>query len=91
MFKVFNDDTPRVFSGLFTKNINVHDHNTRQATQFHVPIARTNYMSRAISVKGVSIWNKLSRRVNHDCSYLSFKISLKKFIINNPDIVPYIC
>ena len=91
MFKVYHNDTPRVFCNLFTRNFEVHNYGTRQATQFHVPNARTNYMKRAISVKGVCIWNKLSRKVNNDCSFLSFKISLKKYIISNSDIVTYVC
>ena len=91
MFKVFHRDTPKVFSSLFTRNSDIHDYETRQMNQFHVPAARTNYMLRSVSVKGVRIWNDLSDRINHDCSFLSFKISLKKYIINNPDFVTYIC
>ena len=91
MFKVYHKDTPMVFSSLFTKNCDIHNYETRQLNQFHVPFARTNYMLRSISVEGVRIWNMLSDRINHDCSYLSFKISLKKYIINNPDLVTYIC
>ena len=91
MFKVFHNDTPMVFTNLFTRNSHVHEYETRQRLQFHVPIARTNYMKRAISVKGVSIWNKLLNKVNHECLLLSYKIALKRYLINNTDIVTYIC
>ena len=91
IFKVFHRSTPDVFSKLFIRNSDIHDYETRQMNQFHVPVARTNYMSRSISVKGVKIWNNLSNKINHDCSFLSFKISLKKYIMNNPDLVTYIC
>ena len=89
MFKVFHEETPSVFCNLFTRNVEVHD-KTRQSDLFRVPKQRTNYMQRAISVKGVTIWNKLTRKLNNDCSLLSFKISLKKYIINNKNIVSYL-
>ena len=55
MFKVYHKDTPMVFSSLFTKNCDIHNYETRQLNQFHVPFARTNYMLRSISFKGVRI------------------------------------
>ena len=92
MFKVHHKETPTAFNKLFTKNSDIHSYATRQASQLHVPNAKTNYMRRAISVKGVSIWNTIvSQKINYDCSLLSFKISLKKYIMNNPNIVTYIC
>ena len=90
MFKVYHKNTPVVFSKLFVRNTDIHDHETRQAGHVHVPYARTNYMLNAISVKGVKVWNELYMKVNHDCSYLSFKIALKKYIINNSNIISYI-
>ena len=90
MFKVYHKNTPVVFSNLFVRNTDIHDHKTRQAGHFHVPYARTNYMLNAISVKGVKVWNELFVKVNHDCSYLSFKIALKKYIINNSNIISYL-
>ena len=91
MFKVHHKETPLVFRNLFTRNSDVHSYATRQASHFHVPKAKTNYMQRAISVKGVNIWNNISQKVSYNCSTLSFKIGVKKYIINNPSIVNYIC
>ena len=90
MFKVYHHMTPTVFSGLFIRNTEIHRYNTRQAEHFHVPQARTNYMLRAISVKGVNVWNKIHIKVNYDCSFVSFKLALKKCIINNPSLITYI-
>ena len=90
MFKVYHKITPVVFSNLFIRNTDIHDYETRQADQFHVPHARTNYMLNAISVKGVKVWNEVSTKVNFDCSYLSFKFALKKYIFNNPNIITYV-
>ena len=50
MFKVYHKTTPVVFQKLFIRNADIHDHETRQAELYHVPIARTNYMLNAIKV-----------------------------------------
>ena len=90
MFKVQKYLTPCVFSNLFVRNTEIHSYRTRQADQYHVPHARTNYMQNAISIKGANVWNKISQKVNYDCSYLSFKIALKKYIINNLSMISYV-
>ena len=89
MFKVYHRMTPKVFSDLFVRNVEIHNYETRQMNQFHIPFARTNYMQDAISIKGGMIWNKLDQKVNFDVSYLSFKIALKRYIISNPSIITY--
>ena len=90
MFKVFHKMSPSIFGNLFVRNTDVHSYETRLADHFHVPRARTNYMLNAISVKGVNVWNKICLKINFDCSFLSFKFGLKKYIFNNPTIITYI-
>ena len=93
MFKVYQDvNTPEVFRKLFKLNSDIHDHDTRQKHHFHVPSSKTNYMDRAISVKGVFIWNQLLKKdITLDCSYLSFKIPLKNYVRHNLELIEYIC
>ena len=86
MFKVFHKCVPSIFAGLFTYNHSVHAHQTRQSTKLHVPISRTRYMQRAISVKGVKIWNALSNHIDYNCSILCYKYRLKKYLIDVEDI-----
>ena len=81
MFKVFHKKVPSVFSGLFTYNYSIHSYQTRQSDNLHVPKARTLYLQRCISRKGVRIWNALSNRVDYDCSILCYKHRLKKYLI----------
>ena len=61
MFKVKQNICPTVLSNLFLENKNVHDHYTRQADQFHVPVAKRNYMQKIIRYKGVCIWKSARR------------------------------
>ena len=44
MFEVKHDCCPTVLSNLSRDNKSVHNHCTRQADQFHVPVAKRNYM-----------------------------------------------
>ena len=47
MFKVKHDCCPTVLSNLFRDNKSVHNYCTRQADQFHVPVAKRNYQKSA--------------------------------------------
>ena len=80
MFKVHHRIAPTVFLDLFKFNRDIHSYMTRQKDNIHVPIARTNYMLRSISVKGARIWNKYSDQINPDCSPLCHKIQMKRIL-----------
>ena len=86
MFKVWHCLIPESFTSLFVCNNAIHSYNTRQSLLFHVPKARTDYMKRAISNRGVHIWNYLCSKLSTDCSYLSFKQSIKRFLLINDDM-----
>jgi hypothetical protein len=69
---------------LFTKNLESHSHNTRKASNFHVPTAKpTKYQKRAHYI-GVTIFN-------HHPGYIKglinekqvFKNTLKRFLLDN--------
>ena len=57
MFKVWHNLVPTAFASLFARNNAMHDYNTRQQLEFRSPFAKTEYMKRAISIKGVKMWN----------------------------------
>ena len=82
MFKVFHKISPSVFTTLFTLNHAIHNYHTRQCLHFHVPIVRTEYMKKVISYNGVKIWNRFCDKFNLNCSFLSFKSALKKYLLS---------
>ena len=86
MFKVYDNSTPSIFSDLFKYNHTVHNYGTRQSYKFHVPIAPKDYLQRTIAVKGVRIWNTLYDLVPHDCSLITFKYHLRKYLQRVTDI-----
>ena len=89
MFRVKNLTAPSVLNELFTENKDMHDYNTRQKDEFHVPNATRNYLQRTISYKGVIIWNHISKYVAHDCSLLSFKCALRKHVTDNDTLLEF--
>ena len=89
MFRVKNLTAPSVLNELFTENKDVHDYNTRQKDEFHVPNATRNYLQRTISYKGVIIWNHISKYVAHDCSLLSFKCALRKHVTDDDTLLEF--
>ena len=81
MYKIYNQDFPRVFDGFFTYNYEVHGHNTRISDQI-----KSNMSVFGIKYHGVIVWNKiLNAKLNPDSSELSFKVMLKmkKCILQN--------
>ena len=82
MYKIYNQDVPHVFDDFFMYNYEVHDHDTRSSNYFHVPNIKSNLSAFGIKYHSVIIWNKiLKAKLNPDCSELSFKMMLKKSIL----------
>ena len=82
MYKVFHKTLPAIFDDFFKYNYHIHDHDTRTASHLHVPSASSNLSKAGIKYKGVIIWNKiLTVNINPDSSEQSFKVMLKKCII----------
>ena len=82
MYKIYNQDVPCVFDGFFTYNYEVHDHDTRISNHLHVPHIKSNLSAFGIKYYGVIVWNKIIyAKLNPDSSKLSFKMMLKKCIL----------
>ena len=87
MFKVKQNICLTVLKNLFLENKNVHDYYTRQADQFHVPVAKRNYMQKIIRYKGVFIWNYLSQLLDYDRSFISYKIAIRNHVVSDDAIL----
>ena len=83
MFKYQRGLLPDIFNDLFVYNSSIHGHATRQNNLLHVPVSKSLVLSRSIRIKGVSIWNNLSKLVNHDCSFGKYKYDLKQYLLYN--------
>ena len=84
MFKIYNQDVPRVFDGFFTYNYEVDDHDTRISNHFHVPQIKSNMSAFGIKYHGVIVWNKiLNAKLNPGSSELSFNWCWKNVYCKN--------
>ena len=71
MYHVYHN-TLDVFISMFTRNTEIHSHETRQSDQFHLPLIRKEIGKTNIRYKGAIIWNGIMTsgiRVN-DSEYL---------------------
>ena len=82
MYKVYHKILPAIVDDFFRYNYHIHDHDTRTASDLHVPSASSIFSKAGIRYKGVIIWNKiLTVNINPDSSEQSFTVMLKKCII----------
>ena len=70
-----------MFTNLFTKTIDVHEHYTRAVSGLTVQYARTNYRRFSLYCKGPIIWNDI-RAVK---SFPQFKSLWKAYIKSGDD------
>ena len=87
MFKMKLNICPTEPSNLFLENKNIHNYCTTQADQFHVPIAKRNYMQKIIRYKRVRIWNYLSQFVDYDRVFISYKIAIRNHVVSDDGIL----
>jgi hypothetical protein len=69
---------------LFTKNLAVHNHDTRSVNNFHLPITNLTKYQIGPYYTGIKIFNYLSTRIKNVANEIQvFKNTLKRFLLNN--------
>ena len=83
MYKHYHKLLPLSFNSFFTRNRDVHSHDTRQASKhYHIPIAHKNYSQSNIHFRGPIIWNDiLTNKTCPDITIGTFKRNLKELLI----------
>ena len=83
MYRIYHGELS-VLHCLFTKNSDIHVHNTRQKCHYHMPLCRTNLGKCGLRYVGASVWNSiLSVNINPSVSEFIFSRSLKAAICKN--------
>ena len=72
---------PTVFNPYFTRNIDIHAHETRQLNKFHVNKAKTSHGQRTIKVVGAKLYNNTPDYITSSKTTSKFRSSLKKFLL----------
>ena len=83
MFKFINGYLPSLFNDIFVKNYTIHEYSTRQYNLLHVPKVKTSAFKKTIRYMGVSLWNSVSNVLNINCSVVTFKQIVKKYLLTN--------
>jgi len=69
---------------LFTKNLEVHNHNTRSANNFHLPITNLTKHQKGANYTGVKIFNHLTTHIKCAANGIQVFISaLMRFLLSN--------
>ena len=72
-----------LFNDIFVKNYTIHEYSTRQYNLLHVPKVNLNAFKKTIRYMGVFLWNSVSKVSNINCSVVSFKQTIKKYLLTN--------
>ena len=74
---------PQSLLELFSFNNQVHNYNTRSASNFHIPLSRTSFYQRSIIYNGPILWNSLPCAIRNTKSLNTFKRSYKKNLLGD--------
>ena len=82
MYKLNNNLLPCTFNDYFTVNSNIHNYNTRDAQNLHLPLNRTSCSQSSIVYNGPVLWNNLQTSVKHSKTVRQFKRLYKQYLID---------
>ena len=69
---------------MYTQNLNVHTHNTRQKHHLHVSTGSSDFYTNSFYCSSILIWNDIMHRnVDVSVSLFKFKTDLKLYLLNN--------
>ena len=82
MFSYTKKIVPYNFQEMFTLNSQIHNHNTRSKTLFHIPAARTKLRQFSVQYQGPTVYNTLNEEIKQSISYV-FTKKIKRQLISN--------
>ena len=83
MFKYVNNMTPDVFDNFFRNVSDIHQHNTRNATQnlLYATFRGTTRGQQTFKYRGPHIWNFIIKNINPNCPIGSFKEHSRQLLL----------
>ena len=82
MYGVTKSTLPGPLRSKFTINTDIHDHNTRQQNDLHIPLYKSHIVFLSFLHKGPELWCSLPQSIKSAPSYASFASRLPKHFIN---------
>jgi len=83
MYSFHKQLLPKLFDSLFIQNSDVHNYDTRSKSHLRVTYGRTHFSHTIITYKGPILWNNLPEELKDSVSLNSFKIKLKRLLLQN--------
>ena len=80
MFRFHPRKLPVIFDDMFTRNDDIHSHDTRQKLHLHVPLPKTNLVKMSVCYTGVTWWNYYTKFIDTYCSLDVYKKILKMYL-----------
>ncbi len=81
MYKVINQLLPEPIINKFTINLNIHTHNTRQASDIHITQRSKQVTHNSIVHRGPEIWSQLNNEFKIIETYNLFKYKVRQHLI----------
>ena len=81
MFLCHKGLIPTIISSKFCLNSEIHAHNTRQSSTFHIPLIRTSVSKNTVLFKGPLVWNALPPHVKISPTLNTFKRRYKQLYL----------
>ena len=80
VFQAINKKVPTVFNNYFSKNADIHNHNTKHCLDSHQLRCKTNIRASCIKICGAKVWNSIPECIRKVHSIHIFKNTFKKFL-----------
>ena len=83
VYKQRNGQAPDAFRNYYIENMFVHQHNTRQAKNLHVPQQRNTYGHKSAKYRGAVWWNEMKSSVREAGTIKTFSKNVKTSILDS--------
>ena len=88
LYKVSTNTAPESFMSVFRRNDEIHQHDTRHASQLVTETRRLTSSGFSIKFTGPKIWNYLPNTLRNANSLPEFKSKIKSFLMENIELDP---
>ena len=68
---------------MYTQNVNVHTHNTRQKHHLHVSTGSSDFYTKSFYFSSILIWNDIMKNIEFSVSLYKVKKKIKLYLLNN--------
>ena len=87
MFKYSLGIVPKPITLLFTRNDEIHHHNTRYSNLLHPMIGRPEAIYKTFRSQAILLWNYISKQIPINVTITCFKKTSLKYLLTH--LVPY--